>query len=611
MLLTVAAGVCAPALALAQSDSWSGSATLGVRSVDVGGRKEKFLEDINLEDGVRLLDLRFSYAPSAASEAPLDRIELDAHGLGGDPFESVHLGVRKYGTYNLRLDHRRSQYFYEDTILPAAMASITGSTGGDFHHFDFQRIRDTADLDIDLSPATQLSLGLEHQTREGDSTTTLDLQRDEFELDKPLDESMNALTIGVRHNWQRVTLIAEEQRHDFVNTSEVFLPGASPGANTADPAALDFFMLDQSYDYASRGHSVRVVAKPTPRLDVTAAWHREDLELDMDANESSQGTAFDGTPFVTAFAGPAAVDRDLTVADVQLGLALAKRVRFVAAARRSTLHQAGDQTYGADVGASRWDIDTDGFEIGTEILVSTNLTVSAGWSAEARDARYGWSQNALLGARQSQTDRAGFFTRLLFVTSAGLEVTASIEDNSIDDPFALASPTSSKRYKVGARRRWENGLSLTGNYRKTDVENDRSGWLADTEQADLRLVYQRTRLLLSAGYTRIDLARSIDQLVTAGTRQELFSIAYDAAPKLRDASARWQLNRRFTIGGDLRSYDNRGSFSVARDDYRAFLDLALGQDYVLTVAYRDLDYVESTFDEYDAQIVEVGLQLKW
>jgi hypothetical protein len=159
-------------------------------------------------------------------------------GIGGDPFETIHFGLRKYGAYNLKLDRRRSEYFYADTILPAALASVTGSTGGDFHHFDFARVRDTAALDIQLSPATRLSLGLERQTRTGDSTTSLDIERDEFELHRPLDETLDAFTFGVQHAWQRVTLIVEEQLRDFENSSELFLPGASPGQNTTDPAQL-------------------------------------------------------------------------------------------------------------------------------------------------------------------------------------------------------------------------------------------------------------------------------------------------------------------------------------------------------------------------------------
>src|SRR5690606_195843 len=142
------------------------------------------------------------------------------------------------GAYHFRLDRRRSEYFYDDTILPAAPASVSGSTGGDFHTLDFARIRSRASLDVDVTPATPVSLGLERQTRTGDSSTTLSLERDEFDVEKPLDESLNALSFGVRHAWKRVTMIVDEQARDFENTSELFLPGASPGRNGADAAEL-------------------------------------------------------------------------------------------------------------------------------------------------------------------------------------------------------------------------------------------------------------------------------------------------------------------------------------------------------------------------------------
>jgi hypothetical protein len=591
------------------ASAFTGSASLGVRNVDLSGTEAKYREDINLDDGVRLFGVHLRYAPG--DDGRLDKLELDADGLGGDPFETIHFGVRKYGAYDLKLDRRRSQYFYEDTILPAAVASITGATGGDFHHFDFERVRDTAALDIDLSPATRLSFGLERQTRVGDGTTTLGVERDEFELAKPLDESLNALTFGVRHSFGRVTVIFDEQLREFENTSELFLPGASPGLNTTDPAELQFFMLDQSYDYDSRSHAVRVLAAPTEALDVRFGWRREGLDLDMQASESSAGTTFAGTPFTTSLGGPAAVGRDFDVADVEIGYAFGERVRLIGAARRSTLEQQGAVAFGPDVGSGAWDIATDAYEAGVEVAVTPLLSVAAGWSTEARTTSSRWTQNALDRPDRSDTDRDGYFARLAFRTDNGLTLTASVDDDSIDDAFALASPSASRRYRVGVRRQWDNGLWLSGSYRRTDVDNDTTGWAADTEQANVRLGYRRERFQLAAGYTTIDASRSIDQLVAAGTRTDLWRIAYAADSVLSDVSARWQVSPRIAVGGEFRAYDNRGSFRLVRDDRRAFLDVALGTEYALQVAYREVDYLEDAYDAYDAALLELALLLRW
>lgn len=588
----------------------TGSASLGARSVHLAGTDAKYREDVNLDDGVRLLGLHLRYAPRVG-EGRVDRIELDADNLGGDPYETVRLDVRKYGAYHFKLDRRRSEYSYDDTILPAALASVSGSTGGDFHTFDFERIRTNASLGVDVTPATRVSLGLERQTRTGESGTTLSLERDEFDVAKPLDESLNGLNFGVQHAWKRVTLIVDEQARDFKNTSELSLPGASPGKNGADAAELQFFRFDQSYDYASRSHGLRVLAEPTARLDVEAGWRLEDLELDFRGAEQARGTGAAGTPLDASRAGGGDVGRDIEIADVDVGFAATERIRLVGALRRSTLEQHGALAIGPNVGASDWEIATDGYEVGAKLAVSPSVTVAAGWSREARSTAYDWLSDLVAGAADLGTDRNGYFARLRLELSGGLALSASVEDNSIDDPFALASPTSSRRYNVTVRRRWSNGLSLSGSCRNTDVENDQSDWLADTEQAAVRLMYQRPRLQLSAGYTRVDVARSVEQAVVAGTRVTVFPIDYAAASMFRDASGSWRLNDRFSIGGELRSYDNHGSFKLARDDWRAVLDVRVGTDYTLRAAYRSVDYAEDAFDSYDAEILELAFGVGW
>lgn len=605
----VFASVAASAQQAPPAGAFAGSVSLGVRSVEVDGTETKYREDVNLDDGPRVFGVQLSYV-APTGETPVDRVDLDASNLGGDPFESIHLGVRKYGAYDLKLDRRRSEYFYDDTILPAAVASVSGSTGGDFHTFDFERVRSTAALDIDVTPATRVSLGLENQTRTGDSMTTVTVERDEFELAKPLDESLSTASLGVRHVWDKVTLIADEEVRDFENTSELYLPGASAGRNPADTAALQFFTFDQSYDFAIRSHSLRLLAAPISRLDLEVGWRLDDLELDLAGNEQASGTSASGAPFATARSGPGTVGRDTETMDAALGFALTERVRLVSAARRSTLEQTGELTIGANVGASAWDIETDGYEIGAELALSPIVTVAAGWSSESRSTTYGWVFDADTAGRDADTDRTGYFARLMVELASGLELTASVEDNSIDDPFTLASPTSSTRYKATARWRWSSGLSLSANYRRTDVDNDVSDWLADTEQADARLIYQRPRLRVSGGYTRIDLARAVQQAVTAGARITVFAIDYAAESSFRDASARWEVSDRFAIGGDLRSYDNRGSFRLTRDDFRAFFDVRIGEQYSLQVAYRELEYVEDAYDAYDANILELAFGLR-
>ena len=603
--------IAVPSQAQNAPDSFSGRFSLGVRGVDVDGSKQKYAQDINLDDGPRLFDLSFVFSPGEELNGLVDLIEVDMSNLGGDPFESIHLGVRKYGSFNFKFDRRKSEYFYDDILVPPALASIEGSTGGDFHSFNFQRVRDTGELAIDLSPVAKLRFGFERFTKVGESVTTLDIERDEFELNKPVDESLNAYTIGFQYAWDKVTLVAEEAIRDYENTTELFLPGFSEGANTDDLAELAFFFLDQSYDYDSVQHTVRVMARPSARLELGFALSLQDLDLDMDAAETSQGIGYTGAPFTTDVAGPADVGRDMGLYDLDLSYLINDRLQFVGNIRQQSLDQRGVLAFGVDSGQGLWDMETTGLEAGVAFAVSSDLTVTAGWSNEQRDTVIGTDSGGGLITEVEEQERDGFFTRLAYNPSAGIKLTASLEDNSFDDPFTLASPTSGQRYRVQGRYTWADGISLNGSYQRTDFENGNSGWESDSAQADLRLAYSASALQLSLGYGLIDLDRSISQLVTGGFRQDLFAIDYAAEAAFTDGSARLRVNDRISVGGYFRLYENSGSFPLEREDLQGFVEIGLGTNYLVNLSYRSVAYDEDDYDDYDADIVEVSVGYRW
>ena len=111
--------------------------------------------------------------------------------------------------------------------------------------------------------------------------------------------------------------------------------------------------------------------------------------------------------------------------------------------------------------------------------------------------------------------------------------------------------------------------------------------------------------------TLIELSRDIAQLVTAGTRQDLFLIDYAADIVARDLSARWRINDRVTVGGRFYRYENDGSFALNLDDQRLFVDVGLTDTYLLHFGLRHIDHREDRFDDYDADLVELSLSMRW
>jgi hypothetical protein len=605
------------ATAIAQEDGsdWlSGRLLVGYRTVDVGGADRKYKEDINVDDGPYLAHLRFDLSPPGELSEFADRITLDVNDFGGQPFETIDLNVHKFGAYRFSYERRESEYFYEDLILTPDLADPNASTGGDFHHFDFERVRDAVKLDLTISDASKLWLGFDRYTKSGESTTTLDVQRDEFELDKPVDESFYQYAVGYQYSWEKVTLSFEERIRSYDNVVEIFLPGFSEGENAPpDPTSLDFFFLNQPYDLDSNEHVGRLIARPTDRLRIRASASLQDLDLDVEASERSQGIDFTGDPFTTDLTGAGDVERDMSLFDVDVFYLLNDRIGLTAGVYSHELDQDGQMEFGASFNLGTWEIETTGVEAGAEFVLGTDLTLAAGLASETRETTYDQVQDGTLAPQTEETDRTGYYATLSWSPTRAFRLTATAEDNSYDDPFALASPTDRRRVRVRGLYRLPSGLFLSGSYAQSSVDNDDSGWSADSDDLAVRLGYSAPALDLSVGYSFIDLEREIDQLVTGGGRQDLFAIFYQADTDFIDGRARFEATDRLTIGADVRVFQNDGSFGLDRSDYRGYVELALAPAYVLHLGYRSIDYDEDEFDfdDYDANLAELAFGYRY
>ncbi len=330
-----------PAAASAQG-AFTGLFQIGFRSVDVNGSQNKFDEDINLEDGPRLFRLEVNYIPEDELRKFADRVMIDVNNYGGDPFETLSLSVEKFGRYDFSYDRRKSAYFYEDIILPVDQAGDPAlARAGDFHHFDLDRVHDRADFKVWLNDKATFNFGLNRYTRRGDSTTTLDISRDEFEFDKPVDESLNDYLGSFSYSWEKATLVLEQRYRDFDNPVELFLPGQSLGEDPNDATVLDFYFLNQPYDFTSNDSIVRLIAEPNRNLIVRAQADFQSLDLDLRADETGAGTAFNGQPLEIDSEGAGEVDRDMDLFDVDLTYLVGTNWAINFAVRQYTLDQTG------------------------------------------------------------------------------------------------------------------------------------------------------------------------------------------------------------------------------------------------------------------------------
>lgn len=591
------------------ADELTGEISLGYREVSVSGDTAAYATDINLDDGPRLFRAAATYRRDVPGGNLPDRVEVELSGLGGDPFEQARLDVRKYGQWHFQAGRRKSDYAYDDILVLPELASIQGSTGGDFHRYDFQRVRDDVSLDVTLSDRASAAIAFERYGRHGESTTTLDVSRDEFELEKPIDEEMELLRGVFRYRWDNATVSFEERLREFSSDSAIFLIGSSEGQNTDDLATLASFFLAQPYELRGHEHVLRVNTQPGDRVELDVAAILGAIDMTTHVDETVRGVAFDGAQLVSDHSGGGSAERDTEVIDVDLSFAVSERLNVTAGVARRVLRQDASMEFTGDGGgASDWDITTTSLEVGVQYAASRELTVAAGVYGDRRDvAVLVESEGSEPVPNAQDTDANGFYASIDYRSGDRFSVRASVNDADYDDPFTLATATSSSRYRLRARYAISDGLALTGSHSRTESLNAPSGWSSDIRQTTLRLVYTAGNWMVAAGASDHDGRRQADRLVVGGFRTDLIPVAWAADTSSADLSVSFTSPDRWRVGGAYRRYDNDGSLDVERDELSLFAGMQLPQGYSLQLRYRDIEYLEGGIEHYDAGIAEIAV----
>jgi len=197
-----------PPLALGDFET-QGSVTFGYRFTDIRGREQKFLELYNLKQGPRMMDFSLTGRARAGTSPFADSFSLSTSGLGGDPFPSAQLTVRKNKLYDLRVNYRQAYYYWDRDDTTAIPTSRTLPGLGLTTNHDWSTVRRFASVNFLLHATNNLSVGFEYQrtSRDGMTQTTRNLdyshpsgawgsfaRANAYAIGVPLDELANRFT---------------------------------------------------------------------------------------------------------------------------------------------------------------------------------------------------------------------------------------------------------------------------------------------------------------------------------------------------------------------------------------------------------------------------------
>jgi len=229
----------------------TGSVTTGYRFTDVSGYRPKYQELFDLNSGFRLLDFSLFGRTQGDESRFADSYSLTASGLGGEPFSSAQLAVRKNHLYDLRVNFRQSHYYWnrnDAAVLPNGLSGLTSN-------HDWATVRKLGSINLLIHATNNLRFIFEYNrnTRDGVTFTTRSpdyfgssatwgsfARANPYYMIAPLSEEANRVTGGLdytRGGWNVHYRIGYQRFEDAINGGNVTSPERSINVNDPTTAA--------------------------------------------------------------------------------------------------------------------------------------------------------------------------------------------------------------------------------------------------------------------------------------------------------------------------------------------------------------------------------------
>jgi hypothetical protein len=623
----------------------TGDFDVGYRWVDTNGNENKYREDLNYTSGPRLFNLNMNITPVGSSF--FDLANFYASHLGGEPFQYLGVTVQKFGAYNFTYRRNQSIYFYHDIVQPVEDAgNPANARAGDFHTFNFDRTTDIFDFDVDINDTWNVFVKANRTGRKGESTTTYDVSRDEFELDKPLDWRNNTTAVGFEAKAEKVSVYFDQTWRDYEDDGRIFLPGLSQGEDPEDATILASFNQLLPYSFEMPQTTIKANIRPNPRTTVNVGYVYGNLDGEFDYDERAFGTAFNGGPLADVFVGDGTVDRKINLFDVDVTFDVGEITSIVGSLKVRRLEQEGSLTCRigpceeselepGETTTTVNNVDSDIFRFGVRVFPNARAQITAGLDFENRKVEHIHDGE---GDEEPNTKRQPtFFFNGVYVHPKA-NILAEYERGSYENPFTLVSPESLNRFKVRARLFPTDPLTITGivyvtriNYEDVPDISVVPGKL-NTDNYSIFVRYAFEDSAAYGGYTRQEWDQTIvNNVSTAGFGAgppTAINASYDSKINNLSAGFNHSFNESFVAGADLNWFDNSGSFpSVPQAPLVPFPVSAYGSfpldwtqfqlwgqfkttaGYLLRIAYQRNDYNEELwdFDDYDANMVTVSV----
>ncbi len=594
----------------------TGSFELGFREVDVSGNEDKYREDVNYTKGPRLFSLDLNIVPGTKGGQYFDLFNVTASNMGGDPYEHLSFTLKKHSKYNFRYTRNRLTYFYKDIIKPEEEGIPGLSDAGDFHTFNFDHVFHKASFDFRAKDMAKIFFKFDRQFKMGENTTTRDVSRDEFELDKPLgvprDDVKNDYTVGAELWFDKVSFYVAETYRDYENNNRIFLQGFSQGEDPEDPTELLNYEQRMPISYKMPQTTVKANIRPTDRVTLNAGYVHSFLEADLDYEQTTLGTDFTGEEIDTTLTGSGDFERTMHLVDVDGAVDLNDRVAVIGAFSYKTFDQDAVLAIEGDETDVRGEFNSIGVDAGATVVLHDMLTVTGGVSFEEREVE-GFHAEAEEAEDHENTQRTTLFASATATPDPRVNVFAEYERGIYDNPFTLTSPGDYGRYKVRVRAKPVPQANIVAVFWRREIDNDDSDADLTSNTISVRASYKMAPFKAYGAFTRMDIDNEVTHQVETvgfgGGQVFPWASIYEANTNQLLAGVSAGAHKSLTLGFQTLIYSNTGSFELDKKQFSVYALVDCPEGYKLRFGYDREDYDEDAedFDDYDANIYTVAV----
>jgi hypothetical protein len=313
-----------------------GSVDVGYRFTDVKGYTPMYKELLDLESGPRMLDFNMFGEAKEGANPFADSYSLSLSGLGGDPFPTAQFTVNKKKVFDLRVNWRQADYFWnqnDNVILPITTAAPTLSTGlTDHHNWDTVRKFGSVDLTVHATNNLRFNFNYYRTTDSGATFTTASpdflgspsywgtyARANPFYLYAPINDETNRFTGGLDYTFHSWTVHYAAGYQTFNANTEV--NNVTSPELSIDPAAsstlepLTSFTWSNFRRMTTPVSELSFVGKPHAHLEWRGSYLFYRYQGPVNFDQSFNGIAPNSTGVQTPYAVSQSVRATVTEPD--------------------------------------------------------------------------------------------------------------------------------------------------------------------------------------------------------------------------------------------------------------------------------------------------------